>query len=988
MKHFELRGPASLQAILIVVSLFVSMPARSQATRSDSSRLARDVAAVGSAPAGSITGVVVDAETGETLLGANVVVDGTVTGSTTDLDGRYEIAGLAPGSYDLLFRFVGYRTLTVRGVAVAGGAATELDAALASETLGLDEVIVEARALLNTEAALLRARQKATALSDAIGGEAMSRAGLGDAASALARVTGASIAEGKFVFVRGLGDRYSTAQLNGARLPSPDPDRNAVPLDLFPSNLLDNVVTLKTFTPDRPGNFSGGLVDISTRAFPDRLTLDLSTSTSLNARAHLGDGFILAPDQDLNWLGFAGNAGGLPSVLSGRALQIPDEISARSDAELARLLHEQSNALATGMAPASAAAPINQEHTLSFGNRTSLLGRQIGYVGSLTYGRSATFREGRTGRLSVTEGSAVLTPDLRVRDVEGAVERSLGGLLNVSFRPWRAHEVGFNTFYSRSGESVARYQEGWYPGASSANDTTTFLQNRVVGYTERTLLSKQLRGEHRLGPREAVIKWSASLASTEQDEPDLRFFANTVNLQASGDTLYGAIGSGLQAPSRYFRNLAETSRDAQIDVELPLSAWNARTGLLKLGGAFTDVDRSFRERLFQVYTNSGNAVRYGRTYNDLRDAEAYFSSLAMGIVDVDTLVDGRPRYQFVNYLREASKPKNNYDGSQRIVAGYAMVELPVGRRLQAVGGLRVESTRMNVVSQDPSQQIGRISNVDLLPSINLIYRLRENMNARAALTRTLARPTFREIAPFESFDFILGNFFIGNPELERTLITNADLRWEWFSGHGEVVAVSGFYKLLDDPIERAIVGGTNGQRKFVNVEQATVAGAELELRTNLGLFGRLVRKVSVGANASFVWSRIHLSENELRIRRALDPDAADVRELQGQSPYILNLDLRYDDPASRTAIGLYYNVFGRRLAQVSLGATPDVYERPRPILDLTVSQGLFDRIRLKFSAKNLLDSAYRETYRYRGQDFTYFEYELGRTYSVGVSYAL
>lgn len=322
-----------------------------------------------------------------------------------------------------------------------------------------------------------------------------------------------------------------------------------------------------------------------------------------------------------------------------------------------------------------------------------------------------------------------------------------------------------------------------------------------------------------------------------------------------------------------------------------------------------------------------------------------------------------------------------------IAAGYGMVELPVNARFKVIGGVRLESTEIEVVSRDSTQGIGDLDEVDLLPAINLVYQLTDNMNLRAAATRTLARPTFREIAPFESFEFINGNFFIGNPDLQRTLITNYDFRWEWFTRPGEILAISLFYKQLLDPIERTIVGGTNGQIKFQNVDEAIVAGLEIEARTRLDFVSPLLEKFAFGTNISFVDSNIDISEDELATRRGVDPDAPASRELQGQSPFIVNADLSYENPESGIAAGFYYNVFGRRLANVSLGGTPDVFERPSPQLDFTLSQRLPMNWRIKLSVKNILGSEYKETYRFAGQDFIYQRYDPGRTFSLGFSFS-
>ncbi|MDX1740195.1 MAG: carboxypeptidase-like regulatory domain-containing protein, partial [Rhodothermales bacterium] len=271
---------------------------------------------------GTIVGVLVDAENGETLIGANVLIEGTTIGSTTDLDGRYTVASVPTGLHDLVFSYIGYTSQIIRNVEVLAGETTRIDLALSPEAIGMGEVVVEARALRNNESVLLRDRQKALAVSDAISAETISRSGSGDAASAMTKVTGASVVGGRYVYIRGLGDRYSSTHLNGSELPSADPDKKAFQLDMFPASLLDNIVTTKTFTPDKPGNFSGGLVNVGTKTFPEDLNVQLSVSTTYNTQTS-GDDYLTYSGSDTDWLGFDSGLREIPDVLKNPDVQIP-----------------------------------------------------------------------------------------------------------------------------------------------------------------------------------------------------------------------------------------------------------------------------------------------------------------------------------------------------------------------------------------------------------------------------------------------------------------------------------------------------------------------------------------------------------------------------------------------------------------------------------------------------------------------------------------
>lgn len=925
------------------------------------------------AQTGSITGVVVDSETGEALIGANVFIEGTTIGTMTDLDGKYTIGNLDAGLYNLVFRYIGFATQTVTNVDVVAGEFVRIDMTMSEESIGLGEVVVEARAIRNSDAVLLRDRQKSLAVSDAISSEAISKSGGSNAADAMEKVTGASVVGGKYVFVRGLGERYSSTQLNGVNLPTADPDKKAVQFDLFPASLLDNIVTVKTFTPDKPGNFSGGLVDIGTKNFPDELDVSISVSSSVNTKTQFNSNFLTYPGSGTDWLGFDDGMRSVPSVLANPDVVIPSPQRARRDPLLAAQLDEYSKAFNTIMSPIEQTAPVNYKYALSVGNQRSLANRPLGFVLGFSYGSSASsYENGTTGRYSFT--GTQITPDLLLSDRMGTQEVSWGGLANFSYRFSPNHEIGLNSMYSRSAESSARYQFGTWP-KELGDDPNSTRTNRYLLYTERQVLSSQLRGKHYLpGLLSSTVEWHASYADSQQDEPDRRFFATTSRVIGS-NTVLSASSSGFIDPSRYFRGLTENSIDSKFDWSIPFKQWAGESSKIKVGAAYETADRQFSERIFSV-TPSANVIYTGD------DAE-FFSLGNMGITNVDTT---RGIYEFGNTISDNSKLRNNYAGDRVIGAAYAMLELPLTGRLKAIAGARIETTDLSVTSQDSSLAIGRIDETSLLPSLNLVYSLSDKMNVRAAATKTLARPTFREVAPFSSFDFTVGQFRIGNPELQQTAITNLDLRWEWFTQPGSILAVSGFYKDLRDPIEEVIVGGTNGQLQYQNVDQAIVMGAEVEMRSSLGFIAAAAQPFSVGLNASFVKSEVSIAPGELEVRRAIDPLVSSKRELQGQSPYLVNADLSYDNARTGTLVGIYFNVFGPRLAAVSLGGTPDVFERPSPQLDLTVSQQLRASWKMKVSAKNLLDSAYRQTHRFGGEDYVYQEYNRGQTFSIGFSY--
>ena len=342
---------------------------------------------------------------------------------------------------------------------------------------------------------------------------------------------------------------------------------------------------------------------------------------------------------------------------------------------------------------------------------------------------------------------------------------------------------------------------------------------------------------------------------------------------------------------------------------------------------------------------------------------------------------------FGNYIVDVTQAVNNYDGVQTIAAGFAMVELPVTQQLRVVTGVRLETTDLLVNSLDSAAKQGAVNEVNWLPSMALIYAVTDRMNLRASYGRTLARPTFRELAPFSSFDFVGGFILNGNPDLKQTNVDNYDVRWEWFMRPTDILAVSGFYKSFENPIENAIVSNNN-QMQFQNVPEATVLGLEFEARTALDVIAPALANLYVGGNVTLTQSTVDIPAKELEARRELfGDDTPTTRQLQGQSPYLLNLQFGFVNYDLGTDANITVNVFGDRLSRVALGGTPNVFEASRTRLDLVVSPRLLGNLSMKVQALNLLNPPVREFHTYKGVEYDMTRYVQGQTFTFGINYS-
>jgi TonB-dependent receptor len=791
-------------------------------------------------------------------------------------------------------------------------------------------------------------------------------------------VTGASTVDGKYIYIRGLGERYTSTQLNGAEVPSADPNRRAVQLDIFPASFLENLVTTKTFTPDKPGDYTGGSVNITTKSFPDKFSLQVSTSTAWNSQTTGSSDFLTYAGGGSDWLGYDDGTRAIPDELADPSVKIPNIGEAFTDEAKAMELDRLSKSFNSTMAPMRTSAPINQGYSLSLGNQSNVFGQPLGYLASFTYSRKYTlYTNGISGRYNLTgkiDEVNELSNDYLLSDQKGSDEVLWGGLANMTYKLGAQHEVGFNFIYNRAAENTARYLAGSFPRDLTGN---AVYETRNLQYTERELQTYQLRGKHHFDQLGGLkVEWLASMASNTQDEPDVRYFSDNYTIRDRNgvtDTIYAIRPSIYPIPARYYRNLTEDNMTFGVDMEMPFQQWNGLASKVKFGGSALGKDRSFRERRFDFaqdrLTYTGNA-------------ETFFNEENVGILESQS---GNGFYRFGNYVIDATTPASNYNGVQDIYAGYFMVDLPITKDLRLITGARAETTQIDVSSQDTTKLPGSMDEMDVLPSVNLLYNVGENMNLRAAFGKTLARPTFRELAPYASFSFVNDFIFIGNPDLERTLVDNYDLRWEWFMRAGEIFAASGFYKSFTNPIERVFIN-INGEVQYQNVAEARVYGIELEFRKRLDQVSDLLDNFFVGANYTWTKSVVDLSADELAIIRSVDPGASTSRELQGQSPYLLNLNLAYQNPEIGTSVSLYYNVFGERISAVTLGGTPDVYELPRDMVDLIVTQKLFWGVSLKFAARNLLNDPVEHVHHFKGVNYYNSRYELGRDYSLGFSY--
>jgi outer membrane receptor protein involved in Fe transport len=882
------------------------------------------------ATTGRVVGRVLEQETGAPVAGAEVGVAGTVLRAVSAVDGRYTLLDVPAGTVAIRVRAIGYAPKTVAGVVVAAGSSVLQDLTLAPQAVQLGEITVSAAAERGSVSAALAEQRNADAVVSAVTAEEIGRSPDGDAGQAVQRVSGVTVQDGRYVFVRGLGERYTTTSLNSARIPSPEPERRVVPLDLFPAGLLAGITTVKTFTPDQPGDFSGAQVNLRTREFPTGRVTALAMSTGFNT-AITGRTVARAPTVGSEWLGLAGQERALPA-----SARRAGDLTGLAPADLSRLIGDFRNAWSSRT---GSAAP-NGSVSLGAGGEAPVLGQPVGYIGSVSYAATQEIRrDERRARADIgpTPGTAVPQNEYRGETVSGGV--LWGGMLSLSTRVRSTTRLDFTNTYSRSADNGATRLRGYNEDLALDLDVTR------LAFVERSARSHQVAGQHRFGLRHHFA-WAVTSSAVRRYEPDRSDLFYDVT---AGRNEWFGFG---RSATRTFSELDESAWEVAGSYRVELGA--RRRHAVKAGGSWRRVERDADSRAYNIINqNLSQAERALPPEQIFRRTEAL------------TLI--------------ADAQVGRYTAEDRVAAGFVQLEVALGDRLRLVGGARVERWDLELRTRRTDGQLFPVTRraTDVLPALSATWRLTDRQNLRASASQTLSRPEYRELAFVTTRDIAGGLDAFGNPSLRRALIRNYDLRWELYPSPGEVVSVAVFAKRFEDPIERIVVGATGAVvNTFVNADGADNYGVELEVRRNLGALSPSLVPLALFANVTLMRSDITPGND------SLSSLASASRPMVGQANYVVNAGLTYTSPGGAWIATLLYNVVGRRIAEAATVGLPDATEEPRHLVDASLRFPLLHSLSAKLDARNLLDAPYR----IRQGAVTRQGWRTGRQVAVGLTW--
>jgi TonB-dependent receptor len=911
-----------------------------------------------------ISGKVIDGDFNEPLPFANIILKSNdnitnIGGTTTDFDGNFSFE-VTPGKYLIEVSFIGYGTKVINQIDVGTNDENTISVVLLPASNSLEEVVVTTTARTNTEASVLTIQKRSVNLIDGLSSQSIRKSGDSDLAAAIKRVPGVSVQGGKFVYVRGLGDRYSKTILGGLDIPGLDPDKNTLQLDIFPTTLLDNIIVNKSSSSNLSADFSGGVINIVLKDFSVKPEYGISISSGYNSMMSFKDVPSL-PKESVNFLNFDNGYSDLPFD--------PKTEIYRPERDHSPLVANQVTNVVDSFSKQLGVSRYNNMTDYSIGatasNQYDLGQNSIGYIATLNYRYDNTYYENAYNGTVLKETSGLAQNTIQQGEV-GQVQALASALFGIVFKTNNSkHKITFLNI--KSGESSAldvefsEFLENLYDG-----------EGQLLNYTERVITTIPISGTYNLGNNNLQVEWKVAPSFARVYDKDFRrtFF----ELENGRYTLDA---SSTQWPTRLWRNLEEDAFASKVDFNYNYKI-KRYDNKFRFGAAYSNKDRDFTTSNYQIGFLGLSSSLNGDPNQLL---------LPSNLWRLQTPYRGA--YTIGSYQRT-----NQYMSKSSTTAAYVSNELKISNKLKSILGLRFEKYKTIYTGETIDTNVSYNDDViidvnDIYPSVNLINSFNENTNLRFSYARTTARPSFRESSGAQIFDPITERTFLGNPSLVPTYVNNFDLRYEKFGNANQVFAVSTFYKSFKNPIE-IIIPNFNSPNTIsaANNDDASVYGFEIEYRKNL--IENPSNKLSINLNFSLIESVQKMNDEEFRGRTSTEPDRdiKDTRKMQGQSPFIINTGISFTNYDKNFEIGTYFNVQGETLEIVGAGNIPDVYTQPFHNLKLNASKtfGQNNNHSINLKVDNLLGDLRESLFDYFGNTgFVFSSLDPGRTISLGYS---
>ncbi|EZH74790.1 hypothetical protein ATO12_08605 [Aquimarina atlantica] len=911
---------------------------------------------------GSITGTLLDKESNnQPLPFANVLIKGTTKGTTTDFDGLYTIENVEPGTYVLEFSFVGYETLDIKDVIVKSNEATTVNTAMAASAAALDEVVIKTTTKKESEAAILLEQKNAVTIQQKIGAQELSKKGVSDVATGLTKATGISRQSDK-LYVRGLGDRYNNAYLNGLPIPSLNPKLKLIDLGIFPTDIVENLGIYKTYSPNIYGDFAGASVNIDTKDRPGKGFLEVGFSSGVNSNAVSNDFFLLNGGQYDEW-GLDDGSRRVPVFLD-----IPNYNYNSTEIDY--------YPFDTSFNPVKRFNAPDGGMSITGGKTFTIAEDQ-----KLDVLVTASFSQDHKTALDGTEASfnsqgGVITnfdnTDRYQYSTNTTVLGSLGYRWNTN------NKILATTLFVNDTQDELREFIGI---GSEAADITIYARRGT--YEQNNLLTQQLTGEHRFKESKYKLSWGVAYNKAKGLIPDRRQLVFT-EIDEGVLLLGDRTSPDLANNQRFYQELNENDYSGKIDFDINFGKDEDDNFKNKLtfGVAGRSKDRDFES----------NQLNY--SLNNLRNSNVDFNN-------PDALLNETNFLNGAYVVLENLNPTRIYEADLSTIAGYVNLQYALTEKLTFNGGVRAELFEQNVFyreQQDLETSPFRTRKIDetfILPSISLKYELNSTSNLRFAASKTVTLPKFTEIAPFLDEDVTEAT--LGNPILKNSDNYNIDIKWEHFPEQsGELLAATLFGKYIENPIEKVFVASASNVNTFINSNNAIIFGAELEFKKNLGnLFNTeetIWNNLNFGVNTTIMYTQVEIDPTITTFNGSNIAPTNVERQLQGASPFLVNTDLSYSKTFDNHKItsGIDFNIFGDRVYSAGGNGVGDIFEKGFGVLNFNFKDEIGKHVEISLKAKNLLNPSI-ERYQDQedlGQEFTTYKFDNGINFSLGVTFKL
>ncbi len=912
------------------------------------------------AQTGVLQGIISDKITGETIIGANVIIQGTTTGTSTDLNGEFKL-NLPAGTHNVLVSFISYETVVVEKVRVESGRTAYLNVSLQEVSTTIEGVEIVARRVTHTEMSLISVIKASNVVVSGISAQQISRSQDSDAAAVVKRIPGVTIVDDRFIMIRGLAERYNPTFLHYIPAPSMETDIKSFSFDIIPSNLIDRILIYKSPSPELQGDFAGGIVKIFTKTITDENFISINYSTGYDESSSF-ENFYEQSHGKSRRLGFNDKVNSLPSGFPANLRPLGTDQAK---------IQEAGRMLNNNWVPNEVNAGLNHSFAL-FGAYKLTLGKlEIGNVTAVTYNNSKSIDNiQRLDYNAYNFDQDRSSPLYQFNDLKNSGKVRSGFLHNWAINYGTNHKLELINLFNQLNQADYIFRTG-------PNYDFDFYANNHSFYQKyRRIYSGQLNGSHEFFNKKTIVNWTAGLGKSYMEEPDYRRFRSDMDTATKELTLY--IPTGAAATyflGRFYSELEENTKTGRVDLTQRLTFPNSPNFIpeIKAGLYYENKARTFK----------GRNLGYIRSNSTLFNQDLIYAT-------IDSLFHPDNINSTTGIrIDEQTNPSDSYSGSNKMFAGYAMVKIPLSRKITLSGGIRIEDNVYQLTSNTLTGDPVKVNNIslDILPSANLTYNFTERTLTRIAYGKTLNRPEFRELAPFGFYDFNYNRTLVGNTGLSNANVSNYEIRWEHYPSAGEMITLGLFYKNFNGPIEFEFRdgGGSGGIKSFWPVNgNAYSLGTEIEIRKSFdGMFDSgFLNKIILLFNGALIKSEI----KGVGIRK---------RPMMGQSPYVFNTGLFYRDLEKKLQVNVLHNIIGKRIMVIGTSYIPDTYEMPRHLLDITVTKGIGRHFEIKAGVRDLLkpavillQDANEDGVFDKRKDQMIEKFTPGTIFSLGITYKL